>query len=184
MFYIQTDAPINRGNSGGPLVDVDGYLVGINTFILSSSGGSEGLGFAIPARIVNFVSRRLRKYGHVDRSEIGATATAITPLLAEGLKLPVDSGVMISDVKPGGPAESAGMKIEDIVLSVDGRAIHSLPVLSARLYLHPTDEPMTVEVLRGTQRITMRIPVVAERHDVDRLLDQPIRKRTSCRAWG
>ena len=78
---------------------------------------------------------------------------------------------MISDVKPGGPAESAGMKIEDIVLSVDGRAIHSLPVLSARLYLHPTDEPMTVEVLRGTQRITMRIPVVAERHDVDRLLD-------------
>jgi serine protease Do len=171
MFYIQTDAPINRGNSGGPLVDVDGYLVGINTFILSSSGGSEGLGFAIPARIVSFVYRRLRKYGHVDRSEIGATATAITPLLAEGLKLPVDSGVMISDVKPGGPAESAGMKIEDIVLAVDGRAIHSLPVLSARLYLHPTDEPMTVEVLRGTNRITMHIPVVAERHDVDRLLD-------------
>jgi serine protease Do len=171
MFYIQTDAPINRGNSGGPLVDVDGYLVGINTFILSSGGGSEGLGFAIPARIVSFVYRRLRKYDHVDRSEIGATATAITPLLAEGLQLPVDSGVMISDVKPGGPAESAGMKIEDIVLTVDGRAIHSLPVLSARLYLHPTDEPMTVEVLRGTQRITMHIPVVPERHDVDRLLD-------------
>jgi serine protease Do len=171
MFYIQTDAPINRGNSGGPLVDVDGYLVGINTFILSSSGGSEGLGFAIPARIVNFVYRRLRKYGHVDRSEIGATATQITPLLAQGLHLPVDSGVMISDVKPGGPADGAGMKIEDIVLTVDGRAIHSLPALNARLYLHPTDEAMTVEVLRGKQRITMHIPVLAERHDVDRLLD-------------
>jgi serine protease Do len=171
MFYIQTDAPINRGNSGGPLVDVDGYLVGINTFILSSSGGSEGLGFAIPARIVNFVYHRLRKYGHVDRSEIGATATQITPLLAQGLNLPVDSGVMISDVKPGGPADTAGLKIEDIVLAVDGRIIHSLPVLNARLYLHPTDELMTVEVLRGTERITMHIPVLAERHDVDRLLD-------------
>lgn len=171
MFYIQTDAPINRGNSGGPLVDVDGYLVGINTFILSSSGGSEGLGFAIPARVVNFVYHRLRKYGHVDRSEIGATATAITPLLAQGLHLPVDSGVMVSDVKPGGPADGAGLKIEDIVLSVDGRAIHSLPTLSARLYLHPTDELMVVEVLRGDQRITMHIPVVAERHDVDKLLD-------------
>lgn len=171
IFYIQTDAPINRGNSGGPLVDVDGYLVGINTFILSSSGGSEGLGFAIPANIVNFVYHRLRKYGHVDHSEIGATATAITPLLAQGLHLPVDSGVMISDVKPGGPADTAGMKIEDIVLTVDGRAIRSLPVLAGRLYLHPTDELMTVEVLRGKQRITMHIPVVAERHDVDRLID-------------
>jgi serine protease Do len=171
MVYIQTDAPINRGNSGGPLVDVDGYLVGINTFILSSSGGSEGLGFAIPARIVDFVYQRLRKYGHVDRSVIGAAAIAITPVLAEGLHLPVDSGVMIADVVPGGPADTAGLKIEDVVTSVDGRPIRSLPMLNGSLYLHPTNELMTMGVLRGTQRLTLHIPVIKEKHEVDRLLD-------------
>ena len=72
LNYVQTDAPINPGNSGGPLVDMDGYVVGINTFILSQSGGSEGLGFAIPARVVNFVYHSLRKYGHVHHVEIGA----------------------------------------------------------------------------------------------------------------
>lgn len=171
MVYIQTDAPINRGNSGGPLVDVEGYLVGINTFILSSSGGSEGLGFAIPAGLVNFVYQRLRKFGHVDRSEIGAAAVAITPLVVEGLHLPVDSGVMVADIAPGGPAESSGLKIEDVIVSIDGRPIRSLPMLNASLYLHPTGEIMTVEVLRGDQRVTLHIPVIAQKHDVDRLLD-------------
>jgi serine protease Do len=171
MVYIQTDAPINRGNSGGPLVDVEGYMIGINTFILSSSGGSEGLGFAIPARIVSFVYERLRKFGRVDRSEIGAAATPITPILAEGLHLPVDSGVMIEDIAPGGPAETSGMKVEDVVLSIDGRPIRSLPMLNAILYLHPPGEIMTVEVLRGQERLTLHIPVIAQKHGVDRLLD-------------
>src|SRR5712692_8666199 len=83
MIYVQTDAPINPGNSGGPLVDMEGEVVGINTFILSESGGSEGLGFAIPARVVNFVYGSLRRYGHVHRVEIGAGAQTITPTLAE-----------------------------------------------------------------------------------------------------
>lgn len=171
MVYIQTDAPINRGNSGGPLVDVDGYLVGINAFILSSSGGSEGLGFAIPAHIVSFVYDRLRKYGHVDRSEIGAAAIAITSLLAEGLHLATDTGVMIADIVPGGPADTAGLKIEDIIVSIDGHPIRSLPMLNASLYLHPTDELMNVNVLRGTRPLTLRIPVIREKHEADRLLD-------------
>jgi serine protease Do len=171
MVYIQTDAPINRGNSGGPLVDVEGYMIGVNTFIFSSSGGSEGLGFAIPARIVNFVYQRLKKFGHVDRSEIGAAAMAITPTLAEGLHLPATTGVMIEDVAPGGPAESAGLKIEDIVLTIDGRPIRSLPMLSASLYLHPVDELMNIEVLRGNQKLTLHVPVTTQKHDVDRLLN-------------
>src|SRR5580704_1065985 len=87
LVYIQTDAPINPGNSGGPLVDTDGYVIGINTFILSQAGGSEGLGFAIPARVVQFVYQSLRKYGHVHRIEIKAGAQTITPSLAEGLGL-------------------------------------------------------------------------------------------------
>jgi serine protease Do len=83
LTYIQTDAPINPGNSGGPLVDMNGSVIGINTFILSSGGGSEGLGFAIPARIVDFVYQSLRKHGHVHRVEIGAVAQEITPTLAD-----------------------------------------------------------------------------------------------------
>jgi serine protease Do len=171
MVYIQTDAPINRGNSGGPLVDIDGHLVGINTFILSSSGGSEGLGFAIPASVVKFVYQRLRKQGHVDRSEIGAAAQSITATLAEGLKLPVDAGVVISDVLPEGPAESAGLKVGDIVLTVDGEPIDSLPVLQSSLYTHPTDEVMTMVVLRGAERVTLKIPVIQQKHEIDRLVE-------------
>ena len=82
LNYVQTDAPINPGNSGGPLVDMSGHVVGINTFILSQSGGSEGLGFAIPTRVVNFVYHSLRKYGHVHHVEIGAGAEEVTPTLA------------------------------------------------------------------------------------------------------
>ena len=171
MVYIQTDAPINRGNSGGPLVDIDGYLVGINTFIFSSSGGSEGLGFAIPAKAVKFVYDRLRKVGHVDRSEIGATAQAISPALAEGLHLPVNSGVIIADVLPDGPAATAGLKVQDVVLTVDTTPIGSLPMLEASLYLHPTDEVMTLAVLRGKEKLTLYVPVIQQKHDVDRLLD-------------
>lgn len=171
MVFIQTDAPINPGNSGGPLVDIDGYVLGINTFILSEGGGSEGLGFAIPARVVSFVFDRLRRFGHVDRSEIGAAAEAITPLLAKGLQLPVTSGVIIVDVNPGGPAESAGLKIGDIVLAIDDKEISSVPQLAASLYLHPTDEVMKVNIRRGADKMTFQVPVFAQSHDVDRLLD-------------
>ena len=171
MVFIQTDAPINPGNSGGPLIDIDGYMLGINTFILSEGGGSEGLGFAIPARVVSFVFDRLRKFGHVDRSEIGASSEAITPTLARGLNLPVSNGVFVVDVKPGGPAEAAGLKINDVLVAIDGKRIRSLPQLVSSLYLHPTDEVMALEVLRGTQKITLQVPVTSQKHDVDRLLD-------------
>lgn len=149
MVYIQTDAPINPGNSGGPLVDADGYVVGINTFILSEAGGSEGLGFAIPARIVSFVYESLRKYGHVHRIEIKAGAQTITTNLAKGLGLAQDWGVVIDDVTPGGPAEAAGLKIGDIVIKADDRLIGTLPAFTSILYLHPLDQVLK---LRGSPR--------------------------------
>src|SRR5205807_7713862 len=133
MSYIQTDAPINPGNSGGPLIDMNGSVVGINTFILSQGGGSEGLGFAIPARIVDFVYQSLRKYGHVHRVEIGAVAQEITPTLADGLQLAQHWGVIFADVKPDGPAAAAGLQIQDIVISADDRRIETLPQLSSAL---------------------------------------------------
>ncbi|MGB0106227.1 MAG: trypsin-like peptidase domain-containing protein, partial [Candidatus Sulfotelmatobacter sp.] len=157
ITYIQTDAPINPGNSGGPLVDMNGAVLGINTFILSEGGGSEGLGFAIPARIVDFVYRSLRRYGHVHRVEIGAVAQEITPTLADGLKLSQRWGVIIADVKPGGPAATAGVKIQDIVLAADDRRIETLPQLSSALYLHRLDQVLKLEVLRSDQKITLYV---------------------------
>jgi serine protease Do len=171
MVYIQTDAPINPGNSGGPLIDMDGYVLGINTLILSEGGGSEGLGFAIPARIVRFVYQSLRKYGHVHRVEIGAVAQNITPNLAQGLGLSRNYGVIVSDVLPGGPAEAAGLKTGDIVLSADERPIDTLPALTAAMYLHPLDEVMKLVVLRGNEKQNLVVSVGEHRDQMDKLMD-------------
>ena len=160
MVYIQTDAPINPGNSGGPLIDLDGYVVGLNTYILTEGGGSEGIGFAIPARIVQFVYENLRKYGHVHRTEIQAGAQEITPTLAEGLGLSQDWGVIISDVTDDGPGATAGLKVNDIIYSVDERQIVGLPGFSAALYLHPPDEPLHLEVVRGSSRVSLMVPAL------------------------
>jgi serine protease Do len=171
LTYIQTDAPINPGNSGGPLVDMNGSVVGINTFILSQGGGSEGLGFAIPARIVDFVYHSLRKYGHVHRTEIGAVAQEITPALADGLQLAQHWGVIIADVKPDGPAAAAGLQVQDIVLTVDDRRIETLPQLSSALYLHRLDEVLKIEILRGDQKKTLYVPAIEHRDQMDQLFD-------------
>ncbi|HZW80743.1 MAG TPA: trypsin-like peptidase domain-containing protein [Candidatus Deferrimicrobiaceae bacterium] len=171
LAYIQTDAPINPGNSGGPLVDMNGSVIGINTFILSEGGGSEGLGFAIPARIVDFVYHSLRKYGHVHRVEIGAEAQEVTPTMAEGLHLAQRWGVIIADVKPDGPAAAAGLKVQDIVLTADDRTIDTLPTLSSALYLHRLDKVLKLEILRGDERKILYVPAIEERDPMDQLFD-------------
>jgi serine protease Do len=172
LTYIQTDAPINPGNSGGPLVDMNGSVVGINTFILSQGGGSEGLGFAIPARIVEFVYQSLRKYGHVHKVQIGADAQEITPTMAEGLHLAQRWGVIIADVHPDGPAAAAGLHIQDIVLTADDRRVETLPQLSSALYLHRLDKVLKLEILRGEDRETLYIPAIEQRDPMDQLFDQ------------
>jgi serine protease Do len=171
MVYIQTDAPINPGNSGGPLVDVDGNLVGINTFILSQSGGSEGLGFAIPSSVVRLVYTQLRKYGHVHRGEIGVSVQTITPMLAAGLGLPKDHGVIVSDVSPDGPADQAGLKIQDIVLSIDDQPVETVLQFDRVIFLHSKDEQAKVQVLRGQDKHQMLVQVTEHEHDVDRIIE-------------
>ena len=173
MIYIQTDAALNPGNSGGPLVDIDGNLVGINTFMLSEGGGSEGLGFAIPAAIVDFDYQKLRKYGHVQRVAIGATTQNITPTLAAGLGLARSWGAIISDVNAGGSAEAAGLQIGDIVVAIDDRPILGLPDFTAALYLHPIDRVLNIDVLRGTGRLSFKVPVTAYHDTVAELSDLP-----------
>src|SRR5205807_7150910 len=147
MIYIQTDAPINPGNSGGPLVDSEGQVVGINTFILSQSGGSEGIGFAIPSNIVRNVIRQIKKDGHVHRGQIGLYAQTITPALASGLGLPQDWGVLVGDVTPHGPADTAGIKVGDIILSLNGKPMENARQLEVNVYRYPEDEKVSLEVL-------------------------------------
>jgi serine protease Do len=171
MVYVQTDAPINPGNSGGPLVDRDGNLVGINTFIYTSGGGSEGLGFAIPEPIVQFAYAQIRKFGTIPALTIGAHAQTITPLLAAGLQLPQDSGVILSDVAPDGPAGIGGLQPKDIVVSVDGLPIDSLPKYVASLYLHPRGVRMEMKVLREGKPVSVSLTPVPALPTFDNLSD-------------
>jgi len=171
LVYVQTDTPINPGNSGGPLVDADGDLVGINTFILSSSGGNQGIGFAIPEGVVAYAYPQLLKYGHIHEPEIGAVLQTITPELAAGLRLPRDFGVIVSDVVPGGPTDRAGLRIQDIIVRVDGTRTGSLPLFSQSLYMHGSGEHAKLEVLRGSDRLQLDIPLAERLHKEDSLVD-------------
>jgi len=171
VAFIQTDAPINPGNSGGALVNSDGALVGINTFILSQSGGSQGLGFAIPMPIARLVYLSLRKYGRLRRSEAGFAAQLVTPTLTAGLKLSRDFGVLVSDVKPQTPAAAAGIRPGDLVESVDGHAVETLAGLLTELYVHPIDRPLHIAILRGKDRLELDLGVSEARRPVEDLID-------------
>ena len=169
MVYIQTDAPINPGNSGGPLVNVDGAVVGVNTFILSQSGGNEGLGFAIPSSVVNVAYQQLRKFGHLHRAQIGIGLQSITPVLAAAMNLPRSYGVIVSDVLPDGPAVAAGIRIGDVLLSIDGRMAESIPYVSFRLMSVNAGEKVHVEVLRGQEQLAFDVPVIGHTDSMDQI---------------
>ncbi len=167
MTYIQTDASINPGNSGGALVDAEGRLMGINSFILTQSGGSEGIGFAIPSNMVQSVYQQLRKKGHVHRGEIGAVAQDITPVLAAGLGLPREDGIIVADVEPDGPAEAAGLKQGDIVLSLDGHPVDSAREFKVAFYRRQKGDKVAIRVLRGGGELAMTVEVDEQEEDDD-----------------
>jgi serine protease Do len=168
-IYIQTDAPINPGNSGGPLVNIDGELVGLNTFILTDSGGSQGLGFAIPSAVVAAAYPQLRKYGHLHRGLIGFTMQTVTPALAAGLGLSRTSGILVSDVLPGSAAEAAGIGLKDLVTSINGKLVDSVPMLSLELTRYAAGETVTLGLLRGNSVMTVDVTVMERPHPIDEL---------------
>lgn len=171
FLYIQTDTAINPGNSGGPLVNSAGEIVGLNTFILTQSGGNEGVGFAIPSPLLQWTSANLRKYGHVHRSSVGMGLQTVTPALAKALQLQRDSGVLVSDILPGGPAEAAGLKLNDILLAVDGRPIDSVPAMMGFFVQHGGGEHVRFEVLRGSEKLVFDLVTVEQTDEADRLSD-------------
>ena len=169
--YVQTDAPINPGNSGGPLIDIDGHVVGINTFILTQSGGSEGLGFAIPSNAVRSAYEQIRKDGHVHRGQIGLVVQTITPALAKGLRLAQDWGVIASDVTPDGPSDKAGLKIRDIIVNMNGRTMQDAPELESAIYQLRLNDNVKLGVLRGDQKLEYTVPVSEREDDQNRFMD-------------
>jgi serine protease Do len=169
LIYIQTDAAINPGNSGGPLVNVKGEVIGVNTFILSQSGGNEGLGFAVPCATARTVFRQIRKYGQLRRQEIGIGIQTITPTMAASLRLSRDYGVIVSDVLPGSPAQLAGVQAGDILLSVDGQPADNLPTVSYYFRLRDSSDPVQLVALRGATQQTFSVGAIEVKNELDDL---------------
>jgi serine protease Do len=184
MVYIQTDAPINPGNSGGPLVNADGEVIGINTFILSQSGGNEGLGFAIPGSIVNVAYQQLRKFGHIHRVQIGIGLQSISPVLAAGMNLPRSYGVIVSDVLPRSPAMAAGVRVGDVLLTIDGRTADSVPYVSFRLMSVDAGAKVHLEVLREKQKLAFDVPVLEAPHEMDQIASLADPEKNLVRSLG
>jgi S1-C subfamily serine protease len=155
--FIQTDAAINPGNSGGALVDVQGNLLGINTAIYSRSGGSMGIGFAIPVNTARQVLEGIVKQGQVVRGWIGVEPTEITPDLAKTFNVQRSSGVIITGVLQTGPAFKAGITPGDVLLSVEGEAVRNVAELLTRVSALKPGQPAHMKVLRQNDEIELTV---------------------------
>jgi len=169
MIYIQTDAAINPGNSGGPLIDTEGNLIGINTFIVTQSGGSEGIGFAVPSRIVKSVYEQIRKDGRVRRGQIGVLVQTISPELAKALSLAQDWGVLVEDVSPGGSAEAAGLQVKDLILSLNGKVMENGRQFGVNIYQN-AGKTVELDLIRVKEKLKVRVAVLERPKDPDRIL--------------
>ncbi|HVT53213.1 MAG TPA: DegQ family serine endoprotease, partial [Dongiaceae bacterium] len=153
--FLQTDASINRGNSGGPMFNMDGEVVGINSAIYSPSGGSVGIGFAIPSNLAKPVIDQLRQYGHPRRGWIGVRIQSVSAELAEGLHLPSAKGALIASVTPQGPAEQAGIKQGDVVLKFDGKEVSEMRGLPRMVAETPVGKSVDVTVWRKGKQVDL-----------------------------
>jgi Do/DeqQ family serine protease len=160
QFFIQTDAAINPGNSGGALVDMTGHLAGINTAIFSRSGGSQGIGFAIPANMVRVVVASAKSGGTaVKRPWLGARLQAVTPEIAETIGLKAPAGALVASVAPGSPAARAGLKLSDLIVSIDGQHVEDPNAFDYRFATRPLGGTSEVEVQRNGRLMKLTVPL-------------------------
>ncbi|MBJ7409440.1 MAG: trypsin-like peptidase domain-containing protein [Phenylobacterium sp.] len=159
--YVQIDAPINRGNSGGPSFDAEGRLVGVNTAILSPSGGNVGIGFAIPAETARSVAERLIARRPIERGYMGAALQEISPDAAAALGLAEPKGALVARVTPGGPAAVAGLKPGDAILKVDGRDAENAETVTRAVTRKRPGDQITLELFRRGQRLSLEVTLVA-----------------------
>ena len=155
--YLQIDAPINRGNSGGPTFDVYGRVVGVNSAIYSPSGGSVGIGFAIPADIADRITKQLIAGGKITRGYLGVTVQSVSPELAESLGLKATKGALVGDVVPGGPAAKGGVQQGDVITGVNGQAVASNSELTRQVALAKVGETIKLKALRNGKPITLEV---------------------------
>jgi serine protease Do len=168
--FIQTDAAINPGNSGGPLVNSEGHVVGINTAISSRSGGSEGVGFAIPVGLAKSVLDQLRANGHVERGWLGVGIQEVTPELASSFDLRDASGALVASLAPGGPAEKAGLQRGDVIVEFDGHAIADSHQLPAMVAVASVGSQARLTVLRGGAKKDIDVTIASLPNDPERRL--------------
>ncbi len=162
QFFIQTDAAINPGNSGGALVDMNGRLVGINTAIYSRSGGSHGIGFAIPVNMVSTVLEQAKAGGtSVRRPWLGAQLQRVTPDIANGLGLERPMGALVQQVMPGSPADKAGLKSGDLITAVEGQGVEDPPALHYRMATRPLGSRAALAVQRDGKPVTAVVTLEA-----------------------
>jgi S1-C subfamily serine protease len=160
QFFIQTDAAINPGNSGGALVDMTGKLAGINTAIFSRSGGSQGIGFAIPANMVRVVVASAKSGGKaVKRPYLGAKLQAVTPDIAETLGLKLPSGALVANVAPNSPAARAGLKLSDLIVAIDGQTIDDPNAFDYRFATRPLGGSAQIDVQRADKTVKLTVPL-------------------------
>jgi Do/DeqQ family serine protease len=160
--FIQTDASINPGNSGGALIDLNGDLVGINTAILSGSGGNIGIGFAIPIDMARSVMEQIIKYGKVERGVLGVTIQSLTPEIAKGLKINQQTGVVVNEVAPGSGADKAGVKPGDVILSIDGTPVDTNTALHNAVGLLRVGTQISLGILRDGKTMTVKATIGKE----------------------
>ena len=158
---IQTDAAINPGNSGGALVDGYGQVIGINTAIMSQSGGHQGVGFAIPASTVHVVATQLLETGTVQHAELGVIGQSVDPEVARTYGLPVDEGAVVVDVRPGSPAEAAGLRTGDIVIAVDDEPVGSIAELAGRIQQRTPGETVLLRVVRRGDELQVEVELAS-----------------------
>ncbi len=159
---IQTDAAINPGNSGGALCDAEGRVIGINTLIKSTSGSSAGIGFAIPIDFAKGIATELIATGRATHPYMGVSTATIDGIIAKRYGLPVESGVLVQGVVKGSPAEAAGIRAGDIIVAMDGQRIRSVEDVFAAVRSHKVGDRMTVELVRGEERMTVTVTLGAD----------------------
>ncbi|HWL82344.1 MAG TPA: DegQ family serine endoprotease [Roseomonas sp.] len=159
--FLQIDAPINRGNSGGPLFGLDGSVIGVNTAIFSPSGGSIGIGFAIPSNLVKTVVTQLKDSGHVERGFLGVTTQPVDAAMAEALNLKEANGALVAQVQPNSPAAEAGIKAGDVVTAVGGTPVHSPRDLARQIASMPPGAKAELTMRRGGDEKKLEVKLAA-----------------------